>query len=112
MKTILFIAMALAISCSNAPTETSERVRVDLHDSEFGLQEPIAVTIVNESEQVLSFFHCDFRIALFLQRRETGAWTDVQHLNGPPCLAIYMSGQLVLNPGESKTGDLSRLCSW
>ena len=103
MNRLLFGAVLLLAACSQSPTESDSQVRILLDGSRFSVGEPITATIENVSNEDVVFFHCDQHIALVLERRQGGSWTEALRLNGPICPSVVSSGALTLSPGEAQS---------
>jgi hypothetical protein len=95
------VALAVSLSaCSEGSIEPGGALRVELDKLRVLANEPIQATVVNRGNQEAHLLHCNFRMTFVVQQQQGGSWLDN---NGSVCPAIYISGELVLQPGERRS---------
>lgn len=69
----------------------------------------ISVVLANNADYSPYLLHCNFRIGFYIEHMKDSEWTDAGNI-AITCLALYPSGSLRLEPGNSviDTFEISR----
>lgn len=119
-RTILPLLTLLLAACtsdaltrpSNGDPEVTTIAHVDMTTDKqvYARNEPILVSIRNDSERNMIVWHCNWRVGMAVEQWTGVQWTEKWAIHGPRCLAIYAAGPIVIAPrsSASETAGIER----
>ena len=85
----------LLIGCNENTTDPSEDLTAMTDDTYYVGISQVIVTIKNQTKSTIYFSHCDYKIAYYIERKDSNSWIDNGN-DGIICQAIYPIGRISL----------------
>ena len=105
-KLICFSLIFLLFSSCKSTTGLEDDLKVSTDRNFYHKDDTVIVYIENETDSSAYFYHCNFDIGFYVEKKEDDSWVEA-FSHAMLCPAFYLSGILELAPGETDTTEIT-----
>ncbi|MCJ7813637.1 hypothetical protein MUP95_10020 [bacterium] len=107
MKYSFIIMIVLLLSaCKQNINEPFQFLTVNTDKSVYAPNQPIIISLHNDSESTAYFIHCNYQVGFFIEQKVNSIWSEKGSI-AVVCLALYPMGVKELLPGMTYTDTIT-----
>ena len=100
-----FLVLLLFFNCKST-TGPEANLKVSTDKKTYQESESVIVYIENETNSTAYFYHCNFEIGFYVEKKEDHVWVQA-FSHAIWCPAFYLNGIIELAPGEKDTTEIT-----
>lgn len=105
-KLICFLLVFLLFFSYGCPINSGMDVKVSTDKDVYNINEAVIVYIENERNSTVYFYHCNYNIEFYVEKKEDSVWVVVFG-NAGICFFFDEAGIIELAPGEKDTTEIT-----